>query len=156
MSDLQTTAPAFLELATRIVYCSMATVDRQGRPRTRVVHPVWFWDGERLEGWVGSEVTPMKAAHLERTPFVSCGYFTSETHDECAAECRARLYTDDATCTTIWERIKGVPPPLGYDPAIVPQWRDGPHSPAFGAIRLDPWRLRVRRLMTGEEHTWTA
>ena len=156
MSDLATTAPAFLEMASRIVYCSMATVDRQGRPRTRVVHPVWFWDGERLEGWVGSEVTPMKAAHLERTPFVSCGYFTSDTHEECAAECRARLHTDDETCEKAWDSIKATPPPLGYDPAIVPQWRDGPRSPAFGAIHLDPWRLRVRHLPTGEEHAWSA
>jgi len=31
-----------------------------------------------------------------------------------------------------------------YDPAIIPAWRDGPSSPAFGALRLDPWRVRVQ------------
>ena len=38
--------------------------------------------------------------------------------------------------------------PLGYDPGGigVPGW-DGPSSPAFSVLRLDPWRVRV---LTGE------
>lgn len=35
------------------------------------------------------------------------------------------------------------PEPVGYDPAIVPPWKDGPLSPAFAVLRLKPWRLRV-------------
>ena len=34
------------------------------------------------------------------------------------------------------------PEPVGYDPAIIPGW-DGPTSPGFAALRLEPWRLRV-------------
>ncbi len=48
---------AFMQTAERIVYCSMATVDRHGRPRSRLVHAVWERDGDRLVGWVGSRPT---------------------------------------------------------------------------------------------------
>ncbi|GAA0941747.1 hypothetical protein GCM10009559_37440 [Pseudonocardia zijingensis] len=51
-ASLSDTAPAFVEIAHRIVWATVATVDAQGRPWTRVLHPVWEWDGERLTGWV--------------------------------------------------------------------------------------------------------
>ena len=34
----------FIERAHRMVWCNMATVDPDGRPRTRIVHPVWEGD----------------------------------------------------------------------------------------------------------------
>jgi Pyridoxamine 5'-phosphate oxidase len=74
VAGLDEVAPAFVEMANRVVYCTLATVDRRGRPRTRMVHTLWEWDGTSLVGWVGSLVTPMKRAHLESTPFVSCSY----------------------------------------------------------------------------------
>ena len=52
MSTLTKTAPAFVEVAHRIIWATVATVDRRGRPRTRLVHPMWEWNGERLVGWV--------------------------------------------------------------------------------------------------------
>jgi hypothetical protein len=91
---------------------------------------------------VATSPTPMKRAHLERTPFVSVGYWWPE-HDVATAECRASWAFDDETRQWIWDRFREAPPPLGYDPAIIPPWRDGPLSPAFAALRLDPWRLRV-------------
>ena len=45
MTDLATVAPAFVEMAHRIVWASVATVDTDGRPRSRVLHPLWTWDG---------------------------------------------------------------------------------------------------------------
>jgi hypothetical protein len=137
-------APAFAAMANRMVYCTLATVDRRGRPRTRMVHALWEWDGTSLVGWVGSMVTPMKRAHLEKTPYVSCGYWNGvEEYDTCTAECRAELLLDAESKREGWERFKAVPPPLGYDPAIIPQWQDGPESPAWGVMRLEPWHLRV-------------
>ncbi|MEZ5233195.1 MAG: hypothetical protein R2749_10875 [Acidimicrobiales bacterium] len=52
MTGLQTIAPAFVEMAHRIVWCTVATVDPTGRPRTRVLHPLWQWDGSELVGWI--------------------------------------------------------------------------------------------------------
>lgn len=143
MHELAEVAPAFVEMAHRIVWASVASVDEAGRPRSRVLHPYWTWDGATLEGWVGTGPTPLKVAHLERNPFVSVSYWTP-THDTCVAECRAELLYDDETRTRVWNLFKGTPEPLGYDPAGigVPGW-ETPMSPAFAVLRLRPWRLRV-------------
>ena len=45
MDSLEVTAPAFVEMAHRIVWATVATVDERGRPRSRVLHPIWEWDG---------------------------------------------------------------------------------------------------------------
>lgn len=39
MDELNAVAPAFVEMAHRIVWASVATVDGQGRPRSRILHP---------------------------------------------------------------------------------------------------------------------
>ena len=142
VSTLQEAAPAFVAMAHRIVWCTVATVDADDRPRTRILHPLWFWDGEHLVGWIGTGPTPIKAAHLEHSPFVSLSYW-DPSHDHCTAECRTQWAFDDETCTWVWDQLKNAPAPVGYDPAIIPGWGGGPTSPAFAALRLDPWRLRV-------------
>jgi hypothetical protein len=141
VSDLADIAPAFVEMAHRIVWATVATVDTKDRPRSRILHPIWEWDGDSLVGWIATGPTPTKRAHLERTPFVSVNYWTTN-HDTCTAECRATLLLDDETRVAVWERFATGPEPVGYDPAIVPVW-DTPTSETFAAIRLDPWRLRV-------------
>lgn len=70
-----------------------------------------------------------------------------------------KLLTDAAGRREGWERIKATPPPLGYDPAIIPVWKDGPDSPAWSVLRLTPWRLRVMdgeyaRTGAGQLLTW--
>jgi hypothetical protein len=141
VDELSETAPAFVEMAHRIVWASVATVGPDERPRSRVLHPIWEWDGERLTGWVATGPTPLKVEHLEHSPFVSCNYW-APSHDTCTAECRATLLLDDDTRTMVWNRFAEAPEPVGYDPSIIPVW-DSPTSPAFAALRLDPWRLRV-------------
>lgn len=141
MNTLTETAPAFVEMAHRIVWCTTATVDAQGRPRSRILHPIWQWDGEKLVGWIGTRPTPIKRAHLEVSPYVSLNYW-SPSHDTCAAECRATWAFDDETRTRVWNLFVNGPEPVGYDPSIVPSW-DSPTSDAFAVLRVDPWRLRV-------------
>jgi hypothetical protein len=51
MDELSATAGAFVAMAHRIVWCTVATVDSQGRPRSRVMHPIWEWDGQVLLGF---------------------------------------------------------------------------------------------------------
>ncbi len=143
MSELTTVAPAFLAMAHEIVWASVATVDRRGRPRSRVLHPIWEWDGTSLVGWIGTGPTPLKRAHLEASPHVSVNYWTP-AQDTCVAECRAEWAFDDATCTRVWESFKSAPAPLGYDPAIIPVW-DEPTSDSFAVLRLEPRRARLPR-----------
>lgn len=141
MQELAQVAPAFVEMAHRIVWCSAASVDARGRPRSRVLHPIWEWDGRRLRGWVGTEATATKRAHLAASPFLSLGYW-HPSHDHCVAESRAAFSFDAETRERVWNLFKNGPAPVGYDPAIIPGW-DSPASERFAVLRLDPWRLRV-------------
>lgn len=141
MSDLKDVAPGFVEMAHRIVWCSAATVDAQGRPWSRVLHPIWVWDGKDLVGWIGTGPTPLKRAHLEAHPYVSLNYW-APSQDTCVAECRASWGFDEETRAMVWNLLRDGPEPVGYDPAIIPGW-DSPASGGFAALRLDPWRIRV-------------
>lgn len=142
MSPLIEIAPAFVAVAHRIVWATVATVDTSNRPRSRVLHPIWEWDGETLTGWIATGPTPVKVAHLEHNPFVSVNYWDPQ-QDVVTAECTATLLQDDETCRRVWDLFADGPEPVGYDPAMIQPWQDGPTSPAFAALRLDPWRLRV-------------
>jgi hypothetical protein len=160
MPDLATVAPAFVEMAHRIVWATVGTVDPAGRPRSRVLHPLWTWDGEALTGVVATGPTPTKRAHLAHSPFVSVGYWSPE-QDTCTAECRAEWILDDAGRAAVWQAFVDAPAPVGYHPDIIPQWAGGPVSDAFAGLRLTPWRLRVMpgTVMLGgggEVMTWTA
>lgn len=160
VAGLDMVGPPFAEMANRMVHCTLVTVDRHCRPRSRIVHAMWEWDGTSLVGWVGSIVSPMKRAHLERNPYVSCSYWNgAEAYDACVAECRAELLLDEVSRREGWERFKSAPPPLGHDPGTIPQWKDGPASPRWGVMRLEPWHLRVfpgefAKSGTGQILTW--
>ncbi len=54
MNELSETAPDFVEMSHRLVWCTVATVDTRVRPRSRSLPPIWQWDGARLVGWVGA------------------------------------------------------------------------------------------------------
>jgi hypothetical protein len=141
MSELKEVAPAFVEMAHQIVWCSVATVDHQGRPRSRILHPYWEWDGENLVGWIATGPTPTKRSHLQKSPYVSCNYW-ADNHDTCAAECAATWMFDDETRIAVWDKFKNAPAPVGYDPSIIPVW-DSPTADSFAVLKLVPWRLRV-------------
>lgn len=141
MNELTKVAPAFVEMAHQIVWCTAATVDGHGRPRSRILHPIWQWDGSNLVGWIATSPTPVKRAHLQASPYMSLNYW-SPSHDTCTAECKATLAFDDETRTMVWDIFLNGPEPVGYDPSIVPTW-PSPTAEAFAVIRLEPWRLRV-------------
>lgn len=139
--ELSDVAPAFVEMAHRIVWASVATVGNRDRPRSRILHPIWQWDGKRLTGWIATSPTPLKRAHFAAHPYASVSYWTP-SHDTCVAECHAALLTDDETRRFVWDLFLNGPPPVGYDPGIVPAWTNAT-ADAFAVIGLSPWRLRV-------------
>ena len=128
-STLAEVAPAFVAMAHRIVWCSVATVDASQRPRSRILHPIWEWDDGQLTGWIGTGPTPTKRAHLDSSPYLSCNYW-AENHDTCIAECEAEWAFDLATRERVWNLFKSAPPPVGYDPAMIPAW-EAPDSPCI-------------------------
>jgi hypothetical protein len=159
MTSLARTAPAFIEMAHSIVWASVATVDADSRPRSRILHPIWEFDGTDLFGWVATGPTPVKHSHLAVHPYVSVSYWAPD-QDTCSADCLVEWYLDDDTCTAVWEKFATAPAPLGYDPSTIPGW-DAPTSPAFAVLRLAPYRLRVMPgtvMVKGEGAlmTWSA
>ena len=137
MDQLSVTGPAFLEMAHRIVWCTVATVDPGGGTRTRILHPIWEWDGDRLTGWIATSPTPVKARGVSADPRISLTYW-DPTQDTCTVG-----WIADDEREALWNRFADGPEPVGYDPAIIPPWADGPNSPAFSGWKLDPYRLRV-------------
>ena len=123
MTDLTEIAPAFVKMAHEIVWCSAATVDAKGRPRSRVLHPIWQWEGGKLTGWIATGATPIKRAHLEASPHLSCNYW-APTQDTCVAECRAEWVFDDEGRRMVWDLFANGPAPVGYDPAMIPGWEN--------------------------------
>jgi len=159
MTELHDTAPAFVDMAHRIVWATVATVDRTGQPRTRVLHPIWEWDGDRLTGWIATGPDTPKARHLESEPRISLTYW-DPTQDTCTADCDTSWLDGPDARVAGWNRFRDAPEPVGYDPSIIPGWT-GPDAPGFGILRLEPTRLRVfpgTLLLRGEGTllTWTA
>jgi hypothetical protein len=142
MTDLATTAPAFVEMAHAIVWCTVATTTPSGRPRTRVLHPIWEWDGTALTGWIATSPLSPKAADLAVRPVVSLTYW-APTHDTCTAACDTAWETTNPERQAGWDRFLNGPAPVGYDPSIIPQWTD-PRAAEFGILRLAPTWLRVQ------------
>ena len=127
----------FVEIAHRIVWCTLATVDRAGRPRSRLVHPLWTVEADgSLTGRVGSRRSSPKSAHLRAAPFASCSYWDS-AHDVAVAECHAAWDPDPARS---WHLFGEPAPPLGFDASAM--FAGGLTSPDAGIIVLRPWRLR--------------
>lgn len=141
MARLDEIAPAFVEMAHRIVWATAATVDARDRPWTRVLHPLWTWDGDTLKGIVATSPLSPKRSHLEAHPFISFTYW-HPSHDTCTALCHARWDLTDEGRRAGWEALATAPAPVGYDPAVIPGW-DEPTSSAFGILLLRPWRLHV-------------
>lgn len=159
MTTLDEVAPAFRAMAHRIVWATVATVAVDGRPRTRILHPMWEWDGIDLVGWILTSPLSPKRADLDATPRVSLTYWVSE-QDTCTAEADVTWVLDDAGRRDAWDRFATAPEPVGYDPRIIPPWT-APDVDAFGALRLNPTWLRVMPgsvMLRGEGEvlTWRA
>lgn len=159
MNALAEIAPAFIETAHRIVWATVATVDAQGHPRTRVLHPIWEWDGDELAGWILTSPMSVKAKHLDHEPRISLTYWDA-SQDVCTADCTTTWEKDVESKRAGWDRFVDGPEPVGYDPSMIPGW-DSPDSDGFGVLRLHPTSLRVfpgTLLMqgTGDLLTWRA
>jgi hypothetical protein len=151
MNELSRVAPAFVEMAHRIVWATVATVDGAGRPRTRVLHPIWEWDGDELTGWIATSPLSPKAADLRHQPMLSVTYWDA-SQDTCTADCQTVWEETLEEKVAGWNRFANGPAPVGYDPKLIPGWT-APDAESFGVLRLTPRWLRVfpgSLLMRGE------
>ena len=119
----------FMERTRKAVYCSMTTIDRKGRPRSRIMHPIW--DG--LVGWVISWPASHKAKHLEHNPYVSLAYI-HDVNKPVYVDATAEWVDDGEEKQRIWDLHKKTPPPMGFDP-----------EPHFGTICIDQREVAVEK-----------
>ena len=133
----------FMKRVSQAVYCNMATVDRQGRPRSRMLHPVW----EGPIGWCISWKT-LKSKHLEHNPFVSLAYIT-DRDKPVYVDCLAEWADEQSEKLRIWELHRSLPPPLGFDP----EQGYGTLLATSGLLKFTPWRVELGNL-GGEPVIW--
>ncbi|HEY7035591.1 MAG TPA: pyridoxamine 5'-phosphate oxidase family protein [Thermomicrobiales bacterium] len=135
--DFEAIAPEFLERVNRIVWCSAATVDGRGRPRSRILHPIW-------EGgicWITTNRTSFKGRHLARNPYVSLAYV--DPAKPAYADCLATWADDPVDKRHVWDLALRTPPPLGFDPATIYDPIDGTTTGRLplGVLKLVPYRI---------------
>lgn len=148
-------AAPFEAVVRAVNWPAMTTVDGRGRPRTRIVHPVW----EGHTGWVFTGRHSHKEKHLARSPYVSLAYVNDAgmraDADQVYADCRTDWVDELAEKRRVWELFKTLPPPYGYDPALF--FPSGPDDPEIGLLKLTPWRIEVFSLagaMQGGAKVW--
>lgn len=134
--DFATLEPEFRRRVERTVWAVMATVDRRGRPRSRLVHPLW----ESQIGWLLTGRSSLKARHLDGTPYASLTWW-DQTNEQAHAECATGWEDRPEERRRVWALFRDTPPPLGYDPGLF--FPGGPDDPACGVLRLDPWRVEL-------------
>lgn len=127
-----------MERVEKMVWCNAATVDSQGRPRSRILHPIW----EGSMAWVTADRNSFKSRHLESTPYVSLAY-VSDWARPAYADCHAEWVEDREIKDHVWHLCPSLPEPMGFDPAPVYGTIDEPlpGHPTFGVLRLTPYRI---------------
>ena len=131
----------FMDRISSTVWCTFATVDRKGRPRSRILHPLWEGphDGEGPTGWILTGRNTLKAKHIASNPFVSMTYW-DPNHKQVYADCKAEWIDDVGEKQRIWDLYKSTPPPLGYHPGL---FFPGADNPDTGLMKLTPWRIEL-------------
>jgi len=127
-------------VAHTVVWSMVTTVDPQGRPRARVLHPWWERSADGIDGWILTRATPVKLRHLASNPHAGCSYLGAN-HDVAYFDCRADVTEGEAERRHVWEAFRALDPPLGYDPSTI--FPDGPLSRDLRVLHLVPYRVQV-------------
>jgi uncharacterized pyridoxamine 5'-phosphate oxidase family protein len=130
----------FLRFVQEVVICTVTTVDTAGKPRSRILHPIWeVVDGQPV-GWIFTTPSPVKAKHLAANPHVALSY-AAPTGQSVLAQCTAAWVPDAATKKHVYDLINNTPEPVGFDMNLF--GIDSAEHPAFHALRLDPTLIQV-------------
>ena len=120
--------------ARTATWCALATVSN-GEPRFRMVHPTW--EGDTL--WVATGVDTLKAKQIAANPMVDVQFQVSPPDFiHLMVRGRGTLVQDNATREHVWHNV------MDYD--LGDFFPDGPDSPGFVAIRIDPERVELSEM----------
>jgi general stress protein 26 len=144
-------ADEFQKRIQRIVWCTFGTVDSTGRPRSRILHPIW----EGATGWIATGRSSLKAKHIAANPYVTLCYWDLQ-HEQVIADCRADWEDSVEEKRRLWDLYLHTPPPMGYDLAKL--WPAGPEDPTLGFLRLTPWRIELSGISAAAQpwQVWRA
>ena len=120
----------------RIIWCTLATTDSEGRPRTRIVHPWW----KDATAWVTTRPGSPKVGHVTVIPAVSLLHW-DPAQQVVTAECDARMERSPGERARVWDAIAAEPAPCGFGPG--PIFPGGPADPAFGPPRPEARRIEL-------------
>jgi hypothetical protein len=129
-----------IAVAHTVVWSTVTTVDPQGRPRARVLHPMWTRSEDALVGWALTRPTPVKVRHLGSNPHLTCSYLGAN-HDIASFDCIAELVDDRGVTRHVWNAFTTAAAPLGYDPA--PMFPNGPDGAGIRVLHMTPYRVQV-------------
>ena len=124
----------FIGRTRETVWCNMATVDRGGRPYSRIIHPLW----EGSIGWILTHRDSHKSKQLADNPYVSLSYIRGDIQHPVYADCRAEWVESVDEKERIWALFRSEPEPVGFDPAPI---FGSPSDHNAGLLKLTPWRI---------------
>jgi general stress protein 26 len=134
----------FIKRVHNIVWCNAATIDGQGRPRSRVLHPIW----EGATGWVMTGRHTVKTRHLAANPYLSLSYIdVADPFKPVYVDCMAEWEDDIEEKQRVRDLFASTPPPLGYDLGL------SAGDPRYGLLKLTPWRIELGDWF-GEPKIW--
>jgi general stress protein 26 len=139
-------AEEFGRRTQRIIWCTLATTNRAGRLRSRIMHPIW----EGPVGWIATGRNSAKAREIDKSPYVSLSYWDQQ-HEQVYVDAHARWEESPAERERIWQLFGSLPPPLGYDLGAF--WKTVDDAD-YGLLKLTPWRIELfalNDLFTGQE-----
>jgi len=151
MSDVQSFDEIqgdFLQAVEKIVWCNMATVDTQGRPRSRVLHPMW----EGSTGWILTSPQSLKAKHINGNSHISLAYI-ADPLKPIYIEATVGWVDDAEEKQRIWTLFETTPEPYGYKPA---QFFGSVDSPNYGVLKVTPWLIDMYDLLGDSGRKWKA
>jgi general stress protein 26 len=143
-------ADRFISRVHAAVWGNLATIDKQGHPRSRLLHSIW----DASTGYIATRRHSPKARDIAHSPYVSLAYVADVVHPV-YVDCVAGWADDEASKQHVWNLFLNAPAPLGYDPAAIFGAVD---DPDFGVLRLTPLRIELGDVSgTGERRiVWHA
>ena len=127
------------------VWCALATANRAGEPRVRIVHPTW----ERDVLWVATGPDTPKAKQMENNSFVDVQWQVAPPNFiHIMARGRAEIYRDAATKLHAWDAID-------YD--LKDFFPAGPEDPNYIAVKITPTRVELSEMFGSmNKRVWRA
>jgi hypothetical protein len=140
--EFRSTIAEAVDVAHSVVWATATSVDHAGRPRGRILHPLWVATELEVVGWVLTRRTPVKVRHLAANPHLSFSYLALN-HDVAFFDCVAAWTDGPDVLRQVWAAFVAAPPPVGYDPATI--FPDGPGGSQCAVLQLRPYRIQVAR-----------